>query len=74
MGPVSVWDTNIVIYFLEGRLAENPDATDARVSIVTETELLSHDRLDPIAENAIRTFLASVPVVELTAIIKDAAI
>lgn len=69
-----VLDTNIVIYFLEGRLVEPLPSGQLDVSVITEIELLSHDRLHANAESAIRAFLATVGVVGLDPAIKEVTI
>jgi predicted nucleic acid-binding protein len=74
MGPLTILDTNIVIYLLEGRLAQRIEADDVCVSIITEIELLSHARLNDESERAIRAFLAAVRIVGLVPAIKDSAI
>lgn len=74
MAALTILDTNIVIYFLEGRLAEPLPSGDLGVSIISDIELLSHTALDQAAETVIRGFLSSVDTVDVTAPIKDAAI
>jgi predicted nucleic acid-binding protein len=74
MAPLSVLDTNIIIYFLEGRLAEPLPEGDLGVSIISEIELLSHGQLDKAGEAVIRAFLSSVDLVGLTTPIKEASI
>lgn len=69
-----VLDTNVVIYLLEGRIAEVPRDAHVTVSIITEIELRSHDRLDPAGESALRAFLDSVRIAELTTDIKEQSI
>ena len=71
---MTVLDTNIVIYLLAGRLNELPEAAGVYVSIISEIELLSHDRLRHKEETMVRAFLASVDVVGLTSGIKESAI
>jgi len=67
-------DTNIIIYLLEGKLAELPDSAQVCVSVITEIELLSHHRLNAAGERAIRELIARVAVVDLTPPIKEQAI
>lgn len=69
-----VLDTNIVIYLLEGRLAELPEADELHVSVISEIELLSYNNLDSAGESAIRAFLGSTQVVDLTEKVKETAI
>lgn len=71
---MTVLDTNIVIYLLEGRLAEPIAEKRSAVSVITEIELLSHSKLDEKGEAAIRDFLRSVMTVPLTVAIKEQAI
>lgn len=71
---MKVLDTNIVIYLLEGRLAEPIGDNDLSISIITEIELLSHARLEPAAIASIRAFISDVRVVPLTTEIKESAI
>ncbi len=71
---MKVLDTNIVIYLLEGRLAQPIAPEEVCVSVITEIELLSHGRLDQNAEKAIRVFLGAIRIVPLTNDVKEAAI
>ncbi|WP_287528155.1 type II toxin-antitoxin system VapC family toxin [Okeania sp. SIO2C2] len=69
-----VLDTNVVLYYLGGRLV-NP-LPDARyfVSIITEIELLSYPNLTPVEEVQIGNFLAQITIVGIESQIKDLAI
>jgi len=70
-----VLDTNIIVYFLEGRLANPLPTGRLAVSVITEIELLSFERLDKPIESAIRTFLSrKAQVVALGSQIKEIAI
>jgi len=69
-----VLDTNAVLYFLGGRLAEPLPDADFYISVITEIELLSYPHLTVDEENAIRDFLTDVTLVDLTQAIKQAAI
>lgn len=71
---MKVLDTNIVIYLLEGRLAQPIAPEEICISVITEIELLSHGRLEQNAEKAIRMFLDAIRIVPLTNDVKDAAI
>lgn len=68
-----VLDTNVVIYLLEGRLAEPLDGKHVFASVITEIELLSHSKLDEKAEAGVRAIL-SINIVGLTDVIKDSCI
>lgn len=69
-----VLDTNAVLYFLGGRLAEPLPDADFYISVITEIELLSYPALTTEDENAIRDFLKDVGIVDLTQPIKQSAI
>ena len=69
-----VLDTNVVIYLLEGRLAEPLDATRICASVITEIELLSHPNLDAKSESAIRAFLSEIEIIGLAEPIKEECI
>lgn len=71
---MTVLDTNIVIYLLEGRLAQPIAAAHVAISVVTEIELLSHPNLSKTEEATIRDFLGSILIVPLTADVKEHAI
>lgn len=71
---MTVLDTNIVIYLLEGRLDEPIEDEQVAVSVITEIELLSFSKVDAKSEAGIRAFLGSILVVPLTIAIKDRAI
>lgn len=69
-----VLDTNAVLYFLAGRLAEPlPDAV-YYISVITEIELLSYPALTQEDEAIINAFLEDVRIVDLQADIKQSAI
>ncbi|MBL8887298.1 MAG: type II toxin-antitoxin system VapC family toxin [Phycisphaerales bacterium] len=67
-------DTNIVLYFLSGRLAEPLPVGPLAISVITELELLSFPALDAAGESTIRTFLSQVTVLDLAGPVKDAAV
>lgn len=69
-----VLDTNAVLYFLAGRLAEPLPQAEFYVSVITEIELLSYPLLKPEDEIAIREFLDDVTIIDLTTQIKKSAI
>ncbi len=62
-----VLDTNAVLYFLGGRLADDLPDGDCFVSVITEIELLFPiASLDDAAEAQIRAFLQEVSIVSLS--------
>ncbi len=67
-------DTNVVLYFLGGRLTNPLPLGQYFVSVITEIELLSYPSLSSDEEVRIRDFLAKITVVELESSIKDLAI
>ena len=67
-------DTNTILYFLGGRLADPLKLSDYCVSVISEMELLSYPSLTDDVEAQIRTFLSEVTLVGLTQEVKDAAI
>jgi predicted nucleic acid-binding protein len=67
-------DTNVVLYFLGGRLTNPLPSGQYFVSVITEIELLSYPSLSSDEEVRIRDFLAKIIVVELESSIKDLAI
>jgi len=69
-----VLDTNVVLYFLAGRLAEPLPSGDYLVSVISELEPLSYPQLTDSEENEIRSFLSDVTVVELNAEVRGAAV
>ena len=69
-----VLDTNVVLYFLAGRLAEPLPQADCYVSVITEIELLSYPLINKEDEIEIRAFLNDVTIVDLTETIKQSAI
>jgi predicted nucleic acid-binding protein len=74
VGLNSVLDTNIVLYYLRGELAEPLTRGSYCVSVITELELLSYPDITPEYEEAIRKFLQRVEIVELTPEIQLATI
>ena len=66
-----VLDTNAVLYFLGGRLADDLPDGDYFVSVITEIELLLYPSLDATAEAQIRAFLQEVGVVSLSRAVID---
>ena len=74
MGMSIVLDTNVVLYFLAGRLDEPLPQADYYVSVITEIELLSYPLINKEDEIEIRAFLNDVTIVDLTETIKQSAI
>lgn len=74
MALEKVLDTNAVLYFLGGRLAESLPEGRYLLSVVTEMELLSYPSLDAREEERIRAFLSEVTLVELTREVREVAI
>lgn len=69
-----VLDTNAILYFLGGRLAEPLPQADVYISVITEIELLSYPLLNTEDETEIHSFLNDVTIINLTEQIKQAAI
>ncbi|WP_407900297.1 type II toxin-antitoxin system VapC family toxin [Scytonema sp. NUACC26] len=69
-----VLDTNVVLYFLGGRLANPLPSGKYFVSVITEIELLSYPGLYSNEEVQISDFLKSVTIVGLESHIKELAI
>ena len=69
-----VLDTNTVLYFLAGRLAEPMPSAYFYISVITEIELLSYPLLKIEEEQAINDFLKDVTIVDLNESIKKSAI
>lgn len=69
-----VLDTNVVLYLLSGRLADNLPVGPHFVSVITELELLSYPELTSVEEGGIRDLLDHVNVVSLTTSVKALAI
>lgn len=74
MGLEIILDTNVVLYHLAGRIAENPPERGSGISVVTEMELLSYPLLSDDEGEIIRKFLFRVQVVGLTEEVKHEAI
>lgn len=67
-------DTNVVLYFLGGRLTNSLPSGQYFVSVITEIELLSYPSLSPDEEVQIRNFLTKITVVGIESNIKELAI
>lgn len=71
---VLLLDTNVVLYFLGGRLTTALPEGVYAVSVITEIELLSYPSLTSSEETQIRAFLAQISVIALEAAIKELTI
>jgi predicted nucleic acid-binding protein len=69
-----VFDTNIVLYHLTGKLADPLPSGQLYVSVVTEIELLSYPLITPAEEDSVRQLLRRVQIVNITDSIKEQAI
>lgn len=69
-----VLDTNAVLYFLAGRLAEPLPQANFYVSVITEIKLLSYPLLKMEDETEIISFLNDITIINLTGDIKKSAI
>lgn len=67
-------DTNIVLYYLAGKLSQAFPQENCYVSIITEMELLSYSGLNKKEELQIKNFLSELIVVELNNEIKELTI
>lgn len=75
-GPLNgaVLDTNVVLYALRGELDEPLPTAGARISVITEIELLGYPGMSPQEEGAVRSLIAALDVVPLTDAVKEEAI
>jgi predicted nucleic acid-binding protein len=69
-----VLDTNVILYFLGGRLADPLPAGDYAISVISELELLAYPGLVSSEEQRVRDFLADISVTDLTQAVKHHAI
>lgn len=69
-----ILDTNVVLYFLAGRLREPLPQANIYISVITEIELLSYPLLSVESESEINDFLADVTIVDLSKHIKQTTI
>ncbi|MDC8451223.1 MAG: type II toxin-antitoxin system VapC family toxin [Nitrospira sp.] len=69
-----VLDTNVILYFLGGRLAEPLPVGPYAISVISELELLAYPGLAPSEEQRVRAFLADIAVTDLTQTIKSHAV
>ena len=69
-----ILDTNVVLYFLAGRLREPLPQANIYISVITEIELLSYPLLSVESESEINDFLADVTIVDLSKHIKQTTV
>lgn len=67
-------DTNVVLYFLGGRLVNPLPSGQYFISVITEIELLSYPSLSPDEETQIIDFLNKITVVDIDNNIKNLTI
>lgn len=72
--PLILLDTNIVLYYLGGRLTNPLPSGNYFISVITEIELLSYPSLSIDEELQIRDFLTKITLVGLNGNIKELAI
>lgn len=69
-----VLDTNIILYFLAGRLKDAlPDGQYA-TSVISELELLAYPGLTTLEGERVKAFLTEIAVVDLTPLVKTHAV
>jgi predicted nucleic acid-binding protein len=69
-----VLDTNVVLYHLGNRLAEDLPDGPLCISVISEIELLSYPGLSPDEEQNLRSFLEKINIIELNDAVKSGAI
>lgn len=69
-----VLDTNIILYFLGGRLENALPEGQCAVSVISELELLAYPGLTTLEGEGVKAFLADIAVVELTPLVKTHAV
>jgi len=69
-----LFDTNAILYFLGGVLADPLPKGRFWISVITEIELLSYPSLTSEEEAKIKAFLSDIDIIGLTATIKEEAI
>jgi predicted nucleic acid-binding protein len=72
--PLIVLDTNVVLYYLGGRLADSLPPGKYFISVITEIELLSYPSITPEEEVQICDFLTKITILGLESNIKELAI
>jgi predicted nucleic acid-binding protein len=71
---MTVLDTNVVLYHLAGKLADQLPTDAVHISVISEIELLSYPPLGPQEEEIINLLIAEVIVVGVTDRVKREAI
>jgi predicted nucleic acid-binding protein len=72
--PFLVLDTNVVLYYLSGRLQKPLEKKQYVISIITEIELLSYPSIQDDEARKIQRFMNEVTVIELTTLLKTETI
>jgi len=72
--PLILLDTNIVLYFLGGKLVNPLQSANYSVSVITEIELLSYPTIVSEEEKRIISFLSRIAVVGIDTNIKNLTI
>lgn len=68
-------DTNILLYLIGGKISVDalPEG-EFLVSFITELEVLSYPSITPQEENQLKRFLRDIPIIDITAEIKEQTI
>ena len=69
-----VLDTNVILYFLGGRLVDPFPVGAYTISVISELELLAYPGLVSPEEQRVRAFLADIPITDLTQSVKHHAV
>lgn len=69
-----IFDTNVILYFLGGRLVDPFPAGSYPISVISELELLAYPGLASSEEQRVRAFLEDIPVTDLTQAVKHHAV
>ena len=69
-----VLDTNVILYFLGGRLVDPFPVGAYAISVISELELLAYPGLVSSEEQRVRAFLADIPITDLTQSVKHHAV
>ena len=67
-------DTNIILYYLSGKLSRSLPQGEYYVSIITEIELLAYPNLKNKDESQIKKFLSELTIIDLKPEIKELTI
>jgi predicted nucleic acid-binding protein len=74
MQPLILLDTNILLYFLGGKLANSLPSGQYFISVITEIELLSYPSLSSEEERRIINFLNQITAIDIDRNIKNLTI